>query len=91
MECFVIIVNGFQLNKWIAPFKGNDREYFSSDFERILSKFWVHSPCAHWTRIEIYAIAGVLCFAKRVIFVLTSATYPVLRYPRNMIPKIILL
>ena len=48
--------------------KGNDREYFSSDFERILSKFWVQPPCAHWTRIEIYAMNNVLWFTKRVIF-----------------------
>ena len=48
--------------------KGNEREYFSSDFETILSKFWVHSPCAHWTRIVIYAMYGVLWFAKRPVF-----------------------
>ena len=36
--------------------KGNDREYFSSNFERILSKFSVHSPCVHCTRIGIQAL-----------------------------------
>ena len=25
--------------------RGNDREYFSSDFEKNLSKYWEHSPC----------------------------------------------
>ena len=49
--------------------KGNERENFPSNFERVLSKFWVPLPCANWTRIEIYAMDGILWFAKRVIFV----------------------
>lgn len=48
---------------------GKERENFPSNFERVLSKFWVHLPCANWTRIEIYAMDGILRFAKRVIFV----------------------
>ena len=27
--------------------KGNDREYFSSNFQMILSKLWEQSPCKH--------------------------------------------
>ena len=48
--------------------RGNDREYFSSDFEKILNKFWDHSPCEHWTRIEIRFNDGVLWFAKHIVF-----------------------
>lgn len=58
--------------------KGNDREYFSSDFENILSKYWEHSPCEQWTRIEMYANGGVLYFAKRIIF---GAHYCVINCP----------
>ena len=47
--------------------RGNDREYFSSGFEKILSKYWEHSPCEQWARIEMYANYGVLYFAKRII------------------------
>ena len=46
--------------------KGKDREYFASDFERILSKFWEQSPCKHW--IRIYVMDGILWFAKQLIF-----------------------
>ena len=48
--------------------RGRDREYFSSDFEKILSKHWEHSPSEQWARIEMYAKDGVLYFAKRTIF-----------------------
>ena len=29
----------------------NKREYVSSDFEKILSKYWEHSPSEQWARI----------------------------------------
>ena len=48
--------------------KGNHRDYFSSDYERIFSKFWEQHLCNHWTRIEIYVIDGTIWFAKPVIF-----------------------
>ena len=48
--------------------RGKNREYFSSDFEKILSKHWEHSPSEQLTRIEMYANDGVLYFAKRTIF-----------------------
>ena len=48
--------------------RGNDREYISSNFEKILSKYWEHSPCEQWTSIEMYANDEVLYFAKRIIF-----------------------
>ena len=48
--------------------RGNDREYFSSDFEKFLSKYWERSPCKQWRRIEMYANDGVLYFAKRINF-----------------------
>ena len=48
--------------------RANNREYFSSNFEKILSKYWEHSPCEQWTRIEMYANDGVLYLAKRIIF-----------------------
>ena len=44
-------------------YKGNDNDYFSSDFERILSKHWESSPCQHWKRIEIQPSDGILWFA----------------------------
>ena len=48
--------------------RGNNREYFFSDFEKVLSKYWEHSPCEQWTRIEMYANDGALYFAKHIIF-----------------------
>ena len=34
-------------------YKRNDKDYFSTDFERILRKYWESSPWQHWKRIEI--------------------------------------
>ena len=48
--------------------RGNDREYFSSNFEKFLSKYWEHPPCEQWTSIEMYANDEVLYFVKRIIF-----------------------
>ena len=49
-------------------YKGNDKDYFASNFEKCLIKLWEHFPCEHWTRIEIYVMDSVLWFAKRVVF-----------------------
>ena len=44
-------------------YKGNDKDYFSSDFERILTKCCESSPCQHWARIEIPPSDSILWFA----------------------------
>ena len=46
----------------------NDRVYFSSNFEKLLSKYQEHSLCEQWTRTEMFANNRVLYFAKRIIF-----------------------
>ena len=48
--------------------EGNDRDYFSGDFEVILCKYWEHSPCEQSARIEMNANDGVLYLAKRIIW-----------------------
>ena len=59
---------GIAASDVMVVYKGNDKDYFASDFEKCLSKFWEQSPCKHWTRIEIYVMDGVLWFAKRVVY-----------------------
>ena len=49
-------------------YKGSDREYYASDFEKCLNKYWEYSLHASWTRIKIYVLDGVLWFAKRALF-----------------------
>ena len=41
-------------------YKGSDRGYYASDFEKCLDKYWEYSPHASWTRIKIYVLDGVL-------------------------------
>ena len=71
---FSFIYNNMSHEFGVAPsdiklvFKGNDKDYFFSDFQKILSKYWEGSPCQHWTRIEIQSPDDILWFGKRVIY-----------------------
>ena len=48
--------------------KGNNAEYSSCDFERIVNSQWILSPRGQWTSIQMYVMDGVLYFAKLVVF-----------------------
>ena len=48
--------------------KGNNAEYSSCDFERIVNSQWILSPREQWTRIQMYVVDGVLHFAKLIVF-----------------------
>ena len=60
-ECGIAAVDIKVLNR------RNDREYFSSDFEKILSKHWEHSPCKQWTRVKCM-LTTEFSFYKRYYF-----------------------
>ena len=49
-------------------YKGNDKEYFASDFEKCRSNFWAYRPCKNWTGIGIYVHDGIFWFARRSRF-----------------------
>ena len=49
-------------------YKGNDKKYFASDFEKCISNFWAYGPCESWTKIEIYVHDAILWFARRSAF-----------------------
>ena len=49
-------------------YKGNNKQYFASDFEKCLSNFWAYGPCKNSTRTEIYVHDSILWFARRLVF-----------------------
>ena len=48
-------------------YNGNNNEYKSSDFERLLNKSWEVSLIEQWTQIQMYIMDEVLYFARLVI------------------------
>ena len=49
-------------------YQGDDKIYFTNDFERLLAKSWKNSSVQNWTRIELYYSGCILWFAKEVIY-----------------------
>ena len=52
--------------------RGNNREYFSSNFEKILSKYWERSPCEQqglkcMLTTEFSILQNVLCLACIIV------------------------
>ena len=55
--------------------RGNDREYFSSNNEKILSKYWEHSPCEQWQVLKCmlttkFSILQNVFYLVRIIVIL---------------------
>ena len=47
-------------------YQGDNKSYFTSYFERILTKFWNKSNVQNWTRFEPYYSGSIFCFVKQV-------------------------
>ena len=49
-------------------YHGDDKMYFTNDFERPLTKFWNSSNVHNWTRIKLYYSGRILWSATEVIY-----------------------